>query len=41
MNEIQQSMDEPKALPGWVCLAIGVGFIAGISALLVAVRILA
>ncbi len=41
MNEMHHSISEPKELPGWVCVAIGVGFVGGIVALVVAVRFLA
>jgi hypothetical protein len=32
--------EEEKPLPGWMCVGLGVGFIALLGALLVAVRVL-
>jgi hypothetical protein len=41
MNDAHDSAAGPKAIPGWVCLAIGIGFLAGLAGLIVLVRVLA
>jgi hypothetical protein len=41
MNNVEQHLIEPKALPGWACLATGIGFIVAVGGLLLLVRGLA
>jgi hypothetical protein len=41
MSDINESVVEPKVLSGWVCVAIGAGFLAGLVGLIIAVRVLA
>jgi len=41
MSETEKSILEPKEVSGWVCVAIGVGFIAGVAGLIIAVLVLA
>jgi len=40
MLDIDQAGSEPKQVSGWACLAIGVGFVVGLTGLLVLVRVL-
>ncbi len=40
MNSEIKLSDAPKPLPGWTCIAIGVGFIGTLTMLLVVVRLL-
>ena len=41
MSETEKSILEPKEVSDWVCVDIGVGFIAGVSGLIIAVLVLA
>jgi hypothetical protein len=41
MSDIEKSFVEPKEISGWVCVAIGVGFVAGVAGLIIAVLVLA
>ncbi len=38
--DLNYEESEHKAIPGWVCAAIGVGFLAFIGAAIVGVRLL-
>jgi hypothetical protein len=37
---MDQAAFEPKQVSGWACLAIGVGFVVGLTGLIVLVRVL-
>jgi hypothetical protein len=41
MSDVKKPVVEPKEISGWVCVAIGAGFVAGLAGLVVAVRMLA
>jgi hypothetical protein len=41
MSDVKDSVVEPKEISGWICVAIGGGFLAGLLGLIIAVRLLA
>jgi hypothetical protein len=41
MSDFERAIAEPKQISGWACLAIGVGFVAGLAGLIIAVLMLA
>jgi hypothetical protein len=38
MDKVEQHVAEPATVSGWVCVAVGIGFVLGVAGLLILVR---